>query len=99
MIHRFHPEALDEWHAAAAYYESQREGLGVEFIEAVRGGIESILEGPNTWPVFTQSSRAYRLTRFPYRLVYEINESVDEVLIASVMHTKRDKGYVEKRLR
>src|SRR4051812_41962186 len=99
MTHRFHAEALEEWHAAAAYYEGVREGLGIEFIQAVRGAIETILQSPGTWPPFTKNSKAYRLDRFPYRLVYAILPESDEILIATVMHTSRDSGYVAKRLR
>jgi mRNA-degrading endonuclease RelE of RelBE toxin-antitoxin system len=98
VIHRFHPEAIDEWHAAAAYYEEQREGLGIEFVAAVRDAIRVIMESPATWPPFTRDSKAYRLERFPYRIVYAILEETDEILIATVMHTSRDSEYVTRRL-
>ena len=29
MTHRFHPEALNEWHEAAAYYMDVREDLAM----------------------------------------------------------------------
>jgi plasmid stabilization system protein ParE len=98
VTHRFHAEALEEWHAAAAYYEDSREGLGVEFIQAVRTAIGIILQDPRMWPAFTEHAHAYRLDRFPYRLVYIILTESDEILIATVMHTSRDAGYVSKRL-
>jgi plasmid stabilization system protein ParE len=98
VTHRFHAEALEEWHAAAAYYEGLREGLGIEFIQAVRTAIEVIVQSPGTWPVFTKQSRAYRLRRFPYRLVYALLPETDEILIATVMHTSRDSDYIADRL-
>ncbi len=98
MTHRFHPEALEEWHQAAAYYEDQREGLGAEFARAVRDGAWEIVNSPTRWPAFAESGlRAYRLTRFPYRLVYAVFDDVQEVLIASVMHTKRESSYLAER--
>jgi mRNA-degrading endonuclease RelE of RelBE toxin-antitoxin system len=98
VTHRFHAEALEEWHAAAAYYEGLREGLGIEFIQAVRAAIEKVQQSPGAWPAFTTHSRAYRLDRFPYRLVYAILPETDEILIATVMHTSRDSRYVASRL-
>jgi mRNA-degrading endonuclease RelE of RelBE toxin-antitoxin system len=72
------------------------EGLGIEFIQAVRNAIEIILQSPRRWPVFSARSRAYRLNEFPYRLVYSILTENEEVLIASVMHTSRDAAYLSK---
>jgi mRNA-degrading endonuclease RelE of RelBE toxin-antitoxin system len=95
--HRFHPEALDEWHEAAAHYFQAREDLADEFVEAVRSAITTVLESPSRWPAFTEHTRAYRLHKFPFRLVYTI-EPDNLVFIASVMHTSRDATYVEQRL-
>jgi toxin ParE1/3/4 len=97
MNHRFHPEALNEWHEAAAYYMDIRNDLGDEFVNAIREAIGIILDSPQRWPPFTEHTRAYRLHRFPDRLVYSI-EHPETVLIASVMHTSRDSGFIEQRL-
>lgn len=98
MIHRFHPEALDEWHAAGARYEDERKNLGVEFAQAIRAAVAAIMAAPRRWPPFSKATRVYRLKRFPYRLVYAILEDVDEVLILTVMHTSRDADYIDRRL-
>ena len=98
MTHRFHPEALEEWHAAGLRYEDQRENLGVEFAEAIRAAVVAVMVAPLTWPAFTAKTRAYWLHQFPYPLVYAILTDADEVLILTVMHTSRDAGYVDRRL-
>lgn len=98
MIHRFHPEALEEWHAAGARYEAERQNLGVEFAGAVRTAIVAIMAAPDRWPRYTAKTRAYRLDRFPYRLVYAILDEADEGLILTVMHTSRHAGYIDRRL-
>ncbi|GAA2009827.1 hypothetical protein [Microbacterium ulmi] len=41
---REHADALDEYRAAARWYESKRPGLGDVFMDAVDAAIESILE-------------------------------------------------------
>lgn len=42
----FHPEAEDEFIAVAQFYESQTEGLGVDFISTVQRAYERLLEFP-----------------------------------------------------
>ena len=76
-------------------FKVDRQGISVS---AVRTAIEVIVQSPGTWPVFTKRSRAYRLRRFPYRLVYALLPETDEILIATVMHTSRDSDYVADRL-
>ena len=45
---REHAEALDEYRAAAQWYEARRPGLGDVFMDAVDAAIESILDPSTT---------------------------------------------------
>lgn len=62
---RFDPAALDEAIDAALYYESQQQGLGREFDEALEAGIQKVLEGPQRWPRMGRKARRCLLKRFP----------------------------------
>ena len=96
MIARFEEEARDDWHQAVLYYEDQKEGLGVEFVEAVRQAVQVIAAAPLSWPTYVKGTRAYRLTGFPYRIIYIVEN--DEVAVLAVMHTKRsDKYWTQRR--
>ena len=97
MIVRFDDPARDEWHDAVLAYEDQREGLGVEFVAAVREAARIIGDAPLRWPKYTRGTRAYRLDRFPYRIVYAVEH--DEIAVITVMHTKRSDDYWLKRRR
>lgn len=96
MIVRFRADARNDWHDAVLHYEEQREGLGVEFVRAVREAFREIAAAPHRWPTYTEHTRAYRLAHFPYRIVYSIEP--DGLVVYAVMHTKRDDGYWKNRL-
>jgi toxin ParE1/3/4 len=42
----FHPEALEEYESAAAYYAERDPELRLRFIESIENSIERILEAP-----------------------------------------------------
>jgi plasmid stabilization system protein ParE len=83
--------ALSEQDDAAAYYESQKPGLGLEFLDEVERAIERIRQFPNAWQKASRRSRRCRLYRFPYGLVYQVRQ--DRIVILAVMHLHRKPGY------
>lgn len=98
---RLDPEASAELEAAALWYESRREGLGVEFIE----GFEAVLQQIERWaelghvvpglPADVQARRL-PLPRFPYHVAYLDWNGVIRVL--AVAHDRRRPGYWFSRL-
>jgi plasmid stabilization system protein ParE len=46
MIYGFHPEALDEFDKAAAYYAERQPGLQIRFIDAVEHAISRACDAP-----------------------------------------------------
>ena len=77
---------------AAAWYESKRSGLGRDFVEAVIRVWRDLAENP--WLAGrkhpTKNLRWRYPERFPYRIIYEIDEQAREVLILAVVHAARD---------
>jgi toxin ParE1/3/4 len=55
----FHPEALDEYEAAAAYYGKHDPDLQLRFIEAIEDAIAGILESPTRWRLIDEDVRRY----------------------------------------
>ena len=45
----FHPEALEEYEAAARYYGRRNPEVGRRFVEAVEEAIQRMLEAPFAW--------------------------------------------------
>ena len=92
---RFHQEAEEELDAAVAYYESCENGLGLDFADEVQATIEHILCFPNAWPVLVEDVRRCQTRRFPYGILYTIED--DAILILAVMHLHRSPGYWKHR--
>lgn len=82
---------------SALRYESQRSGLGDEFLEEVGRAVEAVAQSPDRWPPNGEDTRRYLLHRFPYGLVYMVRE--DSVVIVAVAHLRRRPGYWRHRIR
>lgn len=96
MRYEFHPEALDEYEAAALYYAERDPGLALRFIEVVEETIQRILEAPNRWRVIDEDVRRCLTRVFPYAVLYTVEP--DFILIVAVMHCSREPGYWKQRL-
>jgi hypothetical protein len=75
--------ATRELREAAKYYQSRVPGLGFDFLQEVRAAIRRILMHPSAWVALDKDVRRCRTHRFPYGIIYTIEEN--EVLIISVM--------------
>lgn len=93
--YRFHPAAEGELQEAADWYEDHREGLGLDFLAAVRRKVFQILENPQLWREFRRTRRVM-VGRFPYALVYR-EIAADEIEIGAVAHFKRRPRYWSRR--
>lgn len=73
--------------AAFQWYENEREGLGLEFIDELRGTYNRIVDGPLKYQHLRSSIPRALLRRFPYA-VYFVIENKDIVVVA-VLHVSR----------
>lgn len=96
MKHTFLAPARAELQEAVDYYEDRRPGLGREFASEVQSTLSRILLNPTAWTRISKDIRRCRLRRFPYALVYQIRG--DQILVAAVMHLRRDPTYWRSRL-
>jgi toxin ParE1/3/4 len=87
----FDPEALVEMREAAAFYEDCQHRLGRSFLEAVEVAVAEIEKQPLMWRKVKGRFRRYLVQRFPYGLIYTVQEDV--IYIAAVMHLKRKPDY------
>ena len=88
----FRPEVELDVAEAAAWYESRRSGLGKEFVEEVILAWSSLAEAPlamcRRHPA--KDIRWRYPDRFPYRIVYQVDEVRRSVLVIAVLHAARD---------
>jgi plasmid stabilization system protein ParE len=71
------------------WYESQRQGLGEEFLAAPASIRDRILDHPQGYPVLHRTTRRALLPRrFPYGLFYRIDG--EAIVIVACLHARRD---------
>lgn len=94
--YEFHPEALDEFEAAAQYFARRQPGLELRFISNIEATIQRICEAPLRLRIVDGDVRRCLVHVFPYAVLYSIEP--DHVLIIAVMHCSREPGYWQHRL-
>lgn len=91
----FHPAALEEADAAAAWYAERSESTPERFLEEVDWAIERIASNPQAYARFEGDSRRILLPHFPYQIIFRHRSNVVEIL--AVAHTRRRPSYWRKR--
>ncbi len=91
----FHPDAEEELIHAIIYYEECSPGLGADFSIEVYSAIKQIIAHPEAWAVLEDEVRRSLLNRFPYGILYSIEEN--SIFILAVMHLHRDPDYWKHR--
>ena len=85
---KFSIVAEREIEAAADYYEKQEAGLGLRFVLEMERAIKFILQFPNAWLPISKRARRCVLRRFPYNVIYSVQQ--DTVTVVTVIHQRRD---------
>jgi plasmid stabilization system protein ParE len=88
---RFSSAAIKEVREAAAFYESEVEGLGRAFLGKLREAILEIREYPSASRIIRGDFRRCLLSRFPYGIVYQTHDN--RIFVVAVMHLKRKPDY------
>jgi len=76
---------------ATQFHELEFEGLGRKFKEEVKRAAIRIAEYPEAWSVERADIRKCLLHKFPYKLLYSIEE--DHIFIIAVAHQHRKPSY------
>lgn len=82
------PRADLDVEAAFEWYESERVGLGLEFIDELRAAYDRIADGPLKYQPFRGGIRRALLERFPYAVYFAIEGEV--AFVITVLHASRD---------
>jgi plasmid stabilization system protein ParE len=90
------PEAIQDVEEGYAWYESQRSGLGEEFLGCVDACLQSICRMPELREVVHENCRRALVRRFPYAVFYE--SASDTVTVYCVFQTSRDPKKWRERL-
>ena len=96
MTIRFLAVAENELGEAIDWYRKQAPGLGEAFLIDVLSAADRIAHFPEAWHPMGEGIRRCRLSRFPYGLIYAVNN--DGVLVLAVAHLHRRPDYWRNRL-
>ena len=90
MTRRFivRPRAERDIQSAYEWYESQRRGLGEEFLMAVHQKLAAIRDFPEAHPVLYRGIRRAVVSRFPYLIFYVVSSA--RVAVLAILHHARD---------
>ena len=88
MNYDFHPDSEVEFDKAVTYYESCQVGLGIDFSHEVYYTIQNVVDYPLAWPIIYMDTRRCLINRFPYAVLYGVNE--DLIYILAIMNLHRD---------
>jgi toxin ParE1/3/4 len=69
------------------WYEEQKEGLGYEFIDEIEDCYNNLSKYPERYSYINHRYRRIKTNRFPYILIYEIDDS--NIIIIRVRHLKQ----------
>lgn len=83
----FHPDIAIEVKASYDWYQNQADGLGDDFLRELEAGCQTIVELPETWPVFRRKYRRFLLSKFPFSVIYR--QKNDSIFVVAVMHNSR----------
>jgi plasmid stabilization system protein ParE len=68
------PDASREYRDAYNWYEQQRLGLGAEFLQHMQTCFDHICEHPLAYPVIWEPLRCKSAGRFPYQILYSVED-------------------------
>lgn len=91
-------EVATDVHEAKTWYKDQKEGLEIEFANAIEKAIEYIVEAPKTYSVRYRKVRIAHPKRFPYNIHFYIDEPNNTVVVTAIVHSKRHPKIAKKRV-
>lgn len=81
--------------AAFEWYEKEQPGLGLEFVEELRGTYDRVAEGPLQYQDLRSGIRRALVRRFPYAVYFAVEGDV--VVVLAVLHAGRDPAEWQRR--
>lgn len=88
---RFLKLADQEVDAPVIWYDEQTPGFGVQFLDELDRVVRLVRSYPLSAPQIEPEIRRFLFTRFPYSLIYGIDQ--DEIIVIAVAHQHREPRY------
>jgi len=90
------PEAEQDIEDAAIWYDSQKKGLGSNFLDNILEAISLIAENPKLFPVLLDNTHRVIIKRFPFAVYYLLEKN--RIIIIAVLHGSRHPNRWKERI-
>lgn len=97
FILKINPFAEEDIIGSYNYYETEKEGLGVDFVQEIKETISRIKGNPNQFPKIRNQIRVALTNRFPFIIIYYVKGLIINVF--AVYHTSRNPKIWRKRMK
>ncbi|MBT3227080.1 MAG: type II toxin-antitoxin system RelE/ParE family toxin [Deltaproteobacteria bacterium] len=85
---KYTPRAEDDLRLAIRWYEDQRKGLGLEFLDCIEFAIKRILAFPESYEKPYASFHRCTVRRFPFSIFYTIEDGT--IIIHAIFDNRQD---------
>ena len=92
-------EAENELDESFIWYETQKIGLGDEFISHIEKSFEFIKNNPQASQKKRKNVYRHVMKRFPFGIYYSIDQKQSQIQILGILHFKRKPNVWRKRLK
>ncbi|MBI4744848.1 MAG: type II toxin-antitoxin system RelE/ParE family toxin [Actinobacteria bacterium] len=89
--------AQQEFNDAKDFYEIEQPGLGLRFETEIKKSILRIKKHPSAWPIEYNEVHRYLIHKFPYKILYSIQNKI--IIILAFAHQHRKPEYWIDRLK
>lgn len=73
----------------AFWYNAQQKGLGLRFLDEVENAIDILAINP-FYAIRHRNVRGFNLKKFPYLVLYIVDENLSTITILAVFHTSQN---------
>ena len=88
--------AKNELQDSYYWYEEQQKGLGERFLLIIERAVSLLAKFPFAFPEKIKTYREYSINKFPYVMIYEVDNEHNTVYILHIFNTYQNE---EKKLR
>lgn len=88
--------AEQEFYDARDFYEVEQHGLGIRFEKEIKSALLRIARNPSIWPFEAKDIHRYFVHKFPYKILFSVQD--DHLIVLAFAHHHRKPDYWVNRL-
>jgi plasmid stabilization system protein ParE len=87
--YKLHPAAQEDYEASASWYLKRSLKAATNFVKAVDKSLKLICDDPKRYRNEYRNYFEFNVQKYPFTIVYTIEESLQKIIIIAVYHQKR----------